>query len=262
MPSHLLKWCLIACKYTRSDQKVARLNWYFIYFALCRNTFPRNKYRHVIAHSSNMGSFKLQQWAVLEVIVDILEVPTTSVSLFLKDGGNMSIQNFDNHLWNCSFPYPEEHNLNLWCCEDLTSMLMVHTIAWVVCGQCKLFLLHLNLMIFKIREQNLWMKLQKKFRKIDLKISVGADTAFGGVAMDEVWVVEWLCHIKDEWISIYLWAASVNDKSVSLMLDLMWSDRRFLMKWPEARISYYLCLVVWTKNLRVRWFSSTNVILW
>jgi hypothetical protein len=41
-------------------------------------------------------------------------------------------------------------------------------------------------MIFKIREQNLWMKLQEKFRKIDLKISVGADTAFGGVAMDEV----------------------------------------------------------------------------
>jgi hypothetical protein len=78
MPSHLLKWCLIACKYTRSDQKVARLNWYFMYIALCRNTVTRNKYRHIIAHSSNVESSKLQQFAVLEVIVDILEVPTTS----------------------------------------------------------------------------------------------------------------------------------------------------------------------------------------
>jgi hypothetical protein len=74
MPSHLLKWCLIACRYTRSDQRVARLNWYFIYIALCRNTVTRNKYRHVIAHSSNVGSSKLQQFAVLGVIVDILEV--------------------------------------------------------------------------------------------------------------------------------------------------------------------------------------------
>jgi len=32
------------------------------------------------------------------------------------------------------------------------------------------------------------------------------------------------------------------------------------MKWLEARIYYCLCLVVWTKNLRVRWFSSTNII--
>jgi hypothetical protein len=51
-----------------------------------------------------------------------------------------------------------------------------------------------------------------------LKISVQADTAFGGVRMDEVWVVEWLYHIKDEWISFHLSAASVNDKSVSQML--------------------------------------------
>jgi len=59
-------------------------------------------------------SSKLQQCAVLEVIVDILEVPTTSISiLFLEDGSNISIQNFVNHLWNCSFPYPKEHNLNL-----------------------------------------------------------------------------------------------------------------------------------------------------
>jgi len=75
---------------------------------------PRNKYRHVIAHSSNVGSSKLQQCAVLEVTVDILEVPTPSISiLFLEDGGSMSAQNFDNYLWNCSYPYPKEHNLNL-----------------------------------------------------------------------------------------------------------------------------------------------------
>ena len=108
MPSHLLKWCLIICKYTRSDQKVARLNWYLIYIALRRNTATRNKHRHVIAHSSNVGSSKFKQCAVLELIVDILEVPTTSISiLFLEDGGSMSFQNFDNHLWNCSYPYPK-----------------------------------------------------------------------------------------------------------------------------------------------------------
>jgi len=32
------------------------------------------------------------------------------------------------------------------------------------------------------------------------------------------------------------------------------------MMWLEAQISYCLCLVVWTKNQRVRWFSSPNAI--